>query len=626
MAEPRREKLLVCVGPSPSSEELIEVTHRLSVALGASWIALHVDNGKTSPGERERVERHLQVAKSLDAEVEIEKSQSLFEAVSRVANRAQATTVVTRRTLGSRWRRWLGQDLEGQVLAKAPDLDLLVLGAKGTPAPSLEQRYANESPRLASYLAGFGLVVLATVLGFPLQTVLSPTNLVMLYLAAVVCSAYFFGRGASNLAAFFSVLAFDFFFVSPRLTLVVDESEYVFTFLGLLLSGLAVAELTAKAKEQASAARAREEEALALLGLSGDLAQAMDREQTLERARRHLATSFGESRLHLAEELDTELLEAVEFDAAREAIDEQRPTGNGTTHLSGANWQWHPLCSPGAQVWGVIGLATPVLLGQRRQEELLEAFRSHIASALERGHLLREAQEANLLRASERLHNALLNSISHDLRIPLVSIQGALSSLTEQQLDLDESSRKFLIENALDETDRLNRLVGNLLQMTRLESGHLTVKKLPCDIEDLVATTLSSASGRISRREVELELAPGLPLIPLDFVLVQQVLTNLLENAAKFSPEEKEIKLSAELEGESLTFEILDHGPGIPEEDLGRIFKRFERLNPDQPGTGLGLSICKGLVEAHGGSITVRNRESGGAIFRVQIPISEVES
>lgn len=621
MNDRRAEKFLVCVGSSPSSEELIRLTHQLATALGASWLALHVDNGKTSPGERERVERHLQLAKSLCAEVEVEKSNSLFDAIARVAARGQVTTIVTRRTLGSAWRRWLGRDLESQILRRAPDLDLLVLGAKGTLAPSLERRYAQDSPKLISYGAGLGLVVLATALGFPLQTVLSPTNLVMLYLAAVVCSAYFFGRGASNLAAFFSVLVFDFFFVSPRHTLVVDERESVFTFLGLLLSGLAVAELTAKAKEQASAARAREEEALALLALSRDLAQAMHPDETMNLARKHLASSFGESRVHLSEELESLKLDSM---AIKQAVEGQYPTGKGTTHLPESEFQWHPLCSPGGQVWGAIGLATPVRLGERRQEELLEAFRSHIASALERYHLLREAQEASLLRASERLHSALLNSISHDLRIPLVSIQGALSSLTEQQLDLDEPSRMFLIENALDETDRLNRLVGNLLQMTRLESGYLTVKKLPCDVEDLVATTVGSTSGRIARREVKTSLPPELPLVALDFVLIQQVLTNLLENAAKFSPEEAEIRLVVGLEQDCLFFEVHDKGPGIPEEDLDRVFKRFERLNQDTPGTGLGLSICKGLVEAHGGTISVRNDPLGGAIFRVEIPVGEV--
>jgi two-component system sensor histidine kinase KdpD len=217
----------------------------------------------------------------------------------------------------------------------------------------------------------------------------------------------------------------------------------------------------------------------------------------------------------------------------------------------------------------------------------------------------------------------LLNSISHDLRTPLVAITGALSALDEDDGSLDEVTRHSLVENARAEAERLNRLVGNLLNMTRIEAGVLKLAREPCDISDLVGSALEIVEGRLQGRQVELTFSPDLPLVLLDFVLIVQVLVNLLDNAIKYSPDDQPIDVSAHREGDQVQIAVADHGAGIPPEDLERVFDKFYRVQRpgNISGTGLGLSICKGIVEAHAGTICAENRMRGGARIRLNLPI-----
>ncbi len=435
-------------------------------------------------------------------------------------------------------------------------------------------------PTVRPYLFAILLVGFATLVGEPLRGILNPTNKVMLYLAAVVTTAYFWGRGPSNLAAVLSVLAFNVFFVPPTFTFAVQDWEYLITFLGLLLTGLLVSQLTAIAKQQAISAQAREEDALTLLALSRDLAKAETEEELLTTAGQHLDRRFGEIRISL------------------KGKGEQLPEKE-------SSYQWHKLKGP-TQELGQVGLTQPTSPRDQRRSQLLEAILNQVSAALERRAFSEKAQQTELLEASEELHRALLNSISHDLRIPLVSIRGALTSLEDRDINLSDEARHSLLANALSETDRLNRLVGNLLQMTRLESGHLTVKAIPCDLEDLIVTTLASLHDHLLGREVEVTLPPELPLVLADYVLIQQVLTNLLENAHKYSPAGQPVEIATRLLGDGIEVEILDCGDPLDEEHQACLFQRFQRGRTDHPGTGLGLSIAKGLVEAHGGQAGYR--------------------
>jgi two-component system sensor histidine kinase KdpD len=257
------------------------------------------------------------------------------------------------------------------------------------------------------------------------------------------------------------------------------------------------------------------------------------------------------------------------------------------------------------------------------QRRTLDTFANQVAMAIERARLAEQARQAEILEITDKLQSALLNSISHDLRTPLVSITGALSSLMDAGLGLDEASRRNLIETAREEADRLNRLVGNLLDMTRLEAGAVRIHKDICDIDDLIGSALEQLTGRIGGHPVNIEVAAELPHCSLDFILISRVLVNVIDNALKYSPPEAPVDIRAQAANGYLEIAIADRGSGIPAEDLTRIFDKFYRVQrPDNViGTGLGLAISKGIVEAHGGFMAAENRPGGGAIITLALPI-----
>ncbi len=262
------------------------------------------------------------------------------------------------------------------------------------------------------------------------------------------------------------------------------------------------------------------------------------------------------------------------------------------------------------------------------QQHLLEAFAGQAALALERVRLADETRKAQLLQETEKLQTALLNSISHDLRTPLVTITGALSSLDEMDAELKPETRKSLIVNAREEADRLNRLVGNLLEMTRIDAGAIHLLREPCELQDLIGSALELFAERAKDRPIRIDIPADLPLIPLDYVLMVHVLSNIIDNALKYSPAGSPIEISAAMEADQVALEVADHGIGIPQEDLTRIFDKFYRVRRPESvsGTGLGLAICKGIVDVLGGQISARNHPGGGAILRIAFPLETLKA
>jgi two-component system sensor histidine kinase KdpD len=487
-------------------------------------------------------------------------------------------------------------------------------------------------PRRAwqNYAWSVALVAVISAIGVPIHTVISSTNLVMLYLAAVVAAALYLGRGPAILASALGVLAFDFFLIEPRLTLTVADTEYIFTFIGLFAVSLVVSTLAARSQEQAEAARKREAQAIALYELSRDLATTSELDSILQVVIRHVSETFSRAAAillpaggELAQRAASPgfALDENGLAVAAWSFRQGQPAGRGTDTLSAAAVR----CIPLKTARGVVGVlsvkpvdpATHLLPEQRR---LLEAFASQAALAIERAELAEQARQTQISQATEELHRALLNSVSHDLRTPLVAITGTLSSLEEDGACLEESAQRSLITMAREEAERLNRLVGNLLDMTRIEAGVLRATEEPCDVQEVISAALDRLGSRLDRRPVTIE-APAV-LAPMDFVLMAQVLTNLLDNALKYSPPGTPIDIRARVADGMLEISVLDRGFGVPKEDLGRIFDKFYRVQRAEGmgGTGLGLAICKGIIEAHRGHIWAQNRPGGGTIVTVALP------
>jgi two-component system sensor histidine kinase KdpD len=413
----------------------------------------------------------------------------------------------------------------------------------------------------------------------------------------------------------------------------VADTEYLLTFIGLLAVSLVISQLTAMVRGQTEAVQRREVETVELYELGRDLTVAANLDAVAQAAISHVGQTFSREVAVFLPVKDTlkvyALSPGLDISDNEQAVavwvfEHGQEAGRGTETLPEASMRYQPLKTTRGVV-GVLGVKPidPSRHLSRDQHRTLDAFVNQIGLAVERASLVEQARQAEMLEITDKLQTALLNSISHDLRTPLVSITGALSSLADDQIVLDAAARRSLIETAGEEADRLNRLVGNLLDMTRLESGAMRFKKETLDIQDVVGSALEELGGRLGTRAVNIDIPSELPLVQLDFVLVERVLVNVIDNAIKYSPSDTPIEIKAHAAGAFLEIEVADRGTGIPLEDLTRIFDKFYRVQrPDNvSGTGLGLSISKGIVQAQGGFIAAENRPGGGTIITISLPL-----
>ncbi|MBI2909471.1 MAG: sensor histidine kinase KdpD [Chloroflexi bacterium] len=635
---PAGERLLVCVSPSPFGEHLVRAGRRLADELKAEWFAVYVETAEAahlSVAQQEQVARTLQLAEELGARAVTLPGQTVADTVLGFARMHNVTKIIVGQPPRPGWARFWRDMVVDQIIRGSGNIDVYVISGAGAPKEAGPAAGAPTiSGRLWPYLLSAGLVGAATIAGFPLQPFISPTNMVMLYLLAVAAAAVYLGRGPAIFAATLSVLAFDFFFVPPFYTLVVAETEFLLTFLGLFLAGLAISELAARALQHAELARRRQRQTEELCEFSQGLARADTVGDIVRELHTHLAGGFRRDAVVLLPEDGKLVPTSVGTVSAREldqnelavavwAFRQGRPAGRGTDTLPGVDRRYLPLKAPHGVV-GVLGIKPPkgsrLLTPDERLQ--LDTFASQAALAIERAQLVESARQAKLLQAAEKLQTALLSSISHDLRTPLAAIIGILSTLSDDAR-LDEDTQRDLVQTAQEEAERLNRLMGNLLDMTRVEAGALKMSKEPSDVQDLVGSALERLSRRLRGREVTLNVPAELPPVTVDPALMSQVLVNLLDNALKYSAKDTPIELRASVVGSEVRLEVADRGIGIPASDLDRVFDKFYRVrHPGRvSGTGLGLSICKGIVETHGGRIWAENREGGGTVFTVALPL-----
>jgi two-component system sensor histidine kinase KdpD len=631
------DRLLVCISANPLSERLVRTGRRLATQLDVEWFVLYVEtpqHAQLSEAERDRVAQTMRLAEELGARTVTIPGQSIADSILLYARSHNVTKIIVGKSLGMHWSDVGRGSVVDRIIHHSDEIDVYVISATAE-SPSPVPRFAPESARpWRHYAYAIGTVALASVIGQPIRAVVDPTNLVMLYLLVVVVAATRWGRGPSVLAAVLSVLAFDFFLVPPHLTFAVADAQYILTFFGLLAVGLVISTLAVREREQAESARRRETHTAALYDLSRDLATTVDQATVLQAAVRHISELFNcEAAVFLP---DGDLL-ALAVRSAEFPVDQDgyavatwvfrrgQAAGLGTNTLSAADARYLPL-KTAQGVIGVVGIK-PDLEGAEflspDQQRLLEALLSQVALATEAVQLADKTHQAQLLRETEKLQTALLNSISHNLRTPLASITGALSSLRDDDQMLDADARRELLSTAWEEAERLNHLVGNLLNMTRLEAGAIKLTPEPCDVEDLVGVTLTQMANRLRNRQLVMDVPGTLPPVAVDLVLAAQALVNLVDNAVKYSPVDTPIDIRAYREQGQVVIEVGDQGPGIPSTELEHIFDKFYRVQDksDTSGTGLGLSISKGIIELHSGRIWAANRPGGGATFAIALPI-----
>ncbi len=633
---PATERLLVCVSPRPVSERLIRTARRLADELKAEWYAIYVETpgqARLSTEQRDRVDHMMRLAEELGAKSVTIPGSSVAETVINYAQNQNITKIIIGKSRRSNLSELLRGSVAGQLIRKSGAIDVYFVNSETQPSVKQPERYWQPHRPWRRYFIGIALVAGATGLCALVAPYISPTNLVVIYLLSTVVAALFLGRGPAILTSVLSVVSFDFFFVPPSLTLAVSDTEYILTFIGLISVSLVISYLTAQVREQADAAQRREAQTAALYELGHDLTAAVGLEAVAKTIIAHIGQTYSrevaiflvinrELKLYMASQ--GLVISDNEIAVSNWSFEHEKQAGRGTDTLPDASMYYQPLKTTRGVI-GVLGIK-PIRANtylSPDQKRILDAFTNQVALAIEGAQLVEQAKQTELLQATEKLQTALLNSISHDLRTPLVSITGALSSLEEASPAIDEEVRRSLIETAREEAERLNRLVGNLLDITRLEAGAMQLHREACDVQELIGSSLEQIGTPLKNRQVNVEISPKIPLVPLDFVLLNRVLVNVIDNALKYSPPQKPIDIRVRVFKQNLEITIADRGEGIPVDDLQRIFDKFYRVQrPDNvSGTGLGLSICKGIVEAHNGRIHAENRRGGGAIITIRVPL-----
>ncbi|OIR19651.1 sensor protein KdpD [mine drainage metagenome] len=654
-----KERMLVCIGPGGNAENLVRAAYRLSQLLKAEWIVVYIETAKLqhlSRAQRDAILRTLKLAEELGAETVTLNGHRLSDEVIAYARARNATRIVLGKPTYAGLRRWLHGSLVDTIVRQASDIDIHVVGKESDALSQLRENPYFSRSRLylglaaeeqkplfrwrIEYLWAAVVSAICTAAAWPMYNHFDLANLIMVYLLGVVVVAARYGRGPSLLTSFLGVVLFDFFFVPPRFSFAVSDSQYLITFGVMLLVALVISSMTVSIKHQARVASMRERRSASLYAMSRELAATRGQENIVRVAVRHVADVFetqvvvllpdaGGRLLYPDEEGLAESCHGSDLSVAQWVYDHGQMAGAGTDTLPGGDMIYLPLRAS-AEVLGVLVLLplNSARLALPEQQRLLETFVSQIALALERVRLAAEAQSAQLKIETEQLRNSLLSAISHDLRTPLAAIVGASSSLVRDSERLDDVARRELGQAIYDEATRMASLANNLLDMARLQAGAIVLNRQWQPLEEVVGAALAGMNQRLANHTVSVRLTHDLPLVEIDSLLIERVFANLLDNAVKYTPPGTPIEIGATAAAGELTVTVSDRGGGIPEGEEKLIFEKFHRVASEgnQGGAGLGLSICRSIIEAHGGRIWAENLSTGGAAFHFTLPLSEPPS
>jgi two-component system, OmpR family, sensor histidine kinase KdpD len=629
------ERVLVCVSPSPESARLVRAARRLAARLQGSWIAVFVETPQhvsLSALDRQRLADNLTLAEQLGAETLTLAAEEPAEKLLEYAKQRNVTKLVLGKPTHPRWRDLVRPGFLDTLIRLSGDIDVYVIAGEGDTTTVASPGHKAPVP-LRGYLAAALAAAGATAVSALAFGRSELADVVMVYLLGIVVVASRFGHGPSLAAAVLSVVAYDLYFIPPYFSFAVADFSHITTFFVMFVVAAVISALTQRVRRQAELARGRELRTSSLFELSRDLADARSIEELAQVVAAHIHAVFDcQTAIFLpglAGNLDaasgaTFLADERDRGAAEWVWLRERPAGVGTDTLPSARAHFVPLRAARGRV-GVLALLPKDAsrLRDPEQRQLLGTFAHQVAIAIERAQLSTQAQNAKVQIKTEQLRNSLLSSVSHDLRTPLAVVKGAGSALVEGNETLTPEARLSFAESIVDEADRLNRLVRNLLDMTRLEAGVLAVKKEWQSVEEIVGTALGRLEDRLRDRAISVDIPAVLPLVPCDALLMEQVLINLIENATKYTPEGTGIDLAARAVADDMEICVMDRGPGIPVGEEEKIFEKFHRAREVQGGIGLGLTICQGIIAAHGGRIWAKNREGGGAAFCLTLPLSD---
>lgn len=633
---PTQEKLLVCVGANSDSLKVIRTAKRLASSLQADWIALHIDTPRQNLSDKQRdiVTQNMRFAEQNGAETKILSGVDIVKEIINFARQQNVTKIVIEKRIRPRWKNWLSTNLVDELVRYSGEIDIYIITGEATHAqPATIAATKTPLPWLAYGLA-LSITAIITAINFFLYGHVGLSNLIMLYLLGVLTIAMCGFRGPAIFASILSILALDFFFFPPT-RFMVPHFQYFFTLVVMLLVTQVVIHLTLFSRRQVQAAYRAERRSIVLHTLSRQLASTRGVDKLLDTAVRYISDSFDSEVIALLHEkghlviktaYKTEKkLSAKEMGVAQWVYDLGQIAGLGTDTLPFSDALYAPLLASQGPI-GVLRIH-PMQEGRLllpEQMHLLEACANQIALAIEVDRLQEQARKLELEKETDHARSALLQSVSHDLRAPLVAIMGSASTLIEMSADLDKTSIKKLGGAIYTESEQLSRLINNLLQMTYLEEEFVSLQKEPLSIHELLLSVLKTESKQLGKKPVQLHFPEDIPPVPFDKTLMQEVLINLLDNAIKFTPGDSPIDISASIAKDFITISIEDRGPGLVPDEANKLFEKFYRgrMLTSERGIGLGLAICQRIIKAHGGEIWAENRDDGGAAFRFTLPLN----
>lgn len=643
---PSGDRFLVCVNESARAPELVRYAKRQADRMRGPWTVIHIEVPKSvglSDAEKDSVAATMRLAEQLGAETVTLPGQDVARDVLVYANSNNFNHIIIGRVEQSRWREWFEPSVSADLIRGAGDISVHVISGREPAAAAPKRALAmDQAPfSIRPYLFATGYVGVALALGHLLSQALDVRNIAIVFLMAVLATAATAGRWPAIYASVLAAVVFNFFYLDPMHTFAIRDPESVVALFFFFGAALVTSNLTARVHAQAAAARARARTTESLFLFSKRLAVAGTLDDVLWVSVNQIASMLNLHTVILLPEGSTVAVRAGfppddtladrDIAAAHWAWEHNRPAGRGAETLPGAKRLYLPLRT-GRRTIGVMGLDSdkPGSLLTPDQQRLYDALADLAALAIERIQLVDDLDRARMAAEADRLRSALLTSVSHDLRTPLAGIKGAAGTLRDYYPAMPEADRNDLLQTIEQETDRLSRFIGNLLDMTRIETGLTEPNAALVDIDEIIGATLIRARPVLEGHKVRVSVPPDLPMLRLDPVLTEQVLFNLLDNAAKYAPHGSEIGLEAWRDDGAVVLQLRDEGPGIPPRDTDRIFDMFYRvrkLDHVQAGTGLGLAICRGFVEAMGGGITAANRrDRSGAMFTIRLPVPVAET
>jgi two-component system sensor histidine kinase KdpD len=627
-------RLVVGISASQQSLSVIRWARRISYTMDASWIAVHVETSKhLTEKDKDQLSKNIKLASELGAEIITTFDEDIANALIRVAHEQNATQVL----VGKPVRRFFSHtsQLLDNLLKRSQDLDIYIVGREDENQTQRSTRHILEiQSGYLQYLFAATIVLLVALICYPLARFVGYKTVSLIILFTISLLPLKMGPGPVLIGAGLGALVWDFLFIPPIMTFSVGHAEDVLMLGMFFIVATVTGLLSARVRAREKAVRQREERTSALFALTRDLSSAHSQKEVIQAAVSNIKKYFNADVTIFLGEADGDISakphttsswipDSKEFSVAAWTYWNEKKAGNFTDTLPFAQATYYSMSGPRYPV-GVIGVRTH----QNEkltidQETLLENFIAQIASAVERELLNEVTKKSIVVAESERLYKTLFNSVSHELRTPVATIMGASENLLHEGVEQSTTSKLEYAEEIRIAAERLNRLVANLLDMTRLESGMIQPKLDWCDIRDIVNAAVKELQKELTNHTINIYISDEMPLVKLDFGLIEQALTNLLHNVAIHTPAETSIFIKAWIDGEECVVSVADTGPGLSTEDIKRVFEKFYRApSAKTGGTGLGLPIAKGFVEAHNGTITARNRTDGGAEFIIRIPIS----